>query len=128
MAYLTDFFTNLNLSSRALKLEILSKIQNFEFPSDARCLQSASLNSRALNSEKPCINKEFHAPIMHRYSTFHMQDSGQYSINTEEAPGLQLKLSIKQFTQELCRFVYSEKMTEQATLNETVVTVVILSV
>ena len=33
---------------------------------------------------------------------------------------LQLKLSIKQFTQELCRFGYSEKMTEQATLNENV--------
>ena len=26
-----------------------------------------------------------------------MQDSGQYSINTEEASRLQLKLSIKQF-------------------------------
>ena len=43
LTYLTDFFTNLNLSSRALNLEILSKIQNFEFPSHARCLQSASL-------------------------------------------------------------------------------------
>ena len=31
---------------------------------------------------------------MHRYLTFHMQDSGQYSINTEEASRLQLKLSI----------------------------------
>ena len=52
-------------------------------------------NSRALNSEKPRINKEFHVPLMHL--TFHMQDSGQYSINTEEASRLQLKLSIKQF-------------------------------
>ena len=34
---------------------------------------------------------------MHWYLTFHMQDSGQYSINTEEASRLQLKLSIKQF-------------------------------
>ena len=33
---------------------------------------------------------------MHRPVTFHMQDSGQYSINTEEASSLQLKLSIKQ--------------------------------
>ena len=33
-------------------------------------------------------------PLMHRYLTFHMQDSGQYSINTEEASHLQLKLSI----------------------------------
>ena len=55
-------------------------------------------------SEKPCINNEFHAPLIHRYFTSHMQDSGQYSINTEEASRLQLKLSIKQFTQELCRF------------------------
>ena len=55
-------------------------------------------NSRALTSEKPCINKEFHAPLMHKYLTFHMQDSGQYSINTEEASRLQLVLSIKQFT------------------------------
>ena len=37
-------------------------------------------------------------PLMHRYLTFHMQDSRQYSINTEEASRLQLKLSIKQFT------------------------------
>ena len=47
-----------------------------------------------------------------------MQDSGQYSINIEEASRLQLKLSIKQFTQELCRFGYCEKVTEQAILNE----------
>ena len=79
-----------------------------------------AFNSRALISKKPCINKEFHAPLMHRYLTFHMQDSGQYSINTEEASCLQLKLSIKQFTSELCRFGYCEKMTEQATLNENV--------
>ena len=54
-----------------------------------------AFNNRALTSEKPCINKVFHAPLMHRYLTFHMQDSGQYSINTEEASRLQLKLSIK---------------------------------
>ena len=59
-------------------------------------------------------------PLMHRYLTFHMQDSGQYSINTEEASRLQLKLSIKQFTKELCRFGYCEKITEQATLKENV--------
>ena len=47
-----------------------------------------------------------------------MQDSGQNSINTEEASRLQLKLSIKQFPQELSRFGYCEKMTEQATLNK----------
>ena len=68
-----------------------------------------AFNSRALTSEKPCLNKEFHVPLMHRYLTFHMQDSGQYYINTEEASRLQLKLSIKQFTLELCRFVYCEK-------------------
>ena len=32
-------------------------------------------------------------PLKHRFLTFHMQDSGQYSINTEEASSLQLKLS-----------------------------------
>ena len=56
-----------------------------------------AINSRALTSKKPCINKEFHAPFPHRSLTFHMQDSGQYSINTintEEASSLQLKLSI----------------------------------
>ena len=52
--------------------------------------------------------------------TFHLHDSEQYSINTEEASSLQLKRSIKQFTEELCRFGYCEKMTEQATLNENV--------
>ena len=56
-----------------------------------------AFNSRASTSEKPCINKEFHLPLVHRYFTFHMQGSGQYSINTEEASRLQLKLSIKQF-------------------------------
>ena len=70
---------------------------------------SKAFNSRALTSEKPCINKKFHVSLMHKYLTFHMQDSGQYSINTEEASHLQLKLSIKQFTQELCRFGYCEK-------------------
>ena len=80
-----------------------------------------AFNSRALTSEKPCINVEFHVPLMHMYLTFHMQDSGQYFINTEEASRLQLKLSIKQFTQELCRFGYCEKMTEQATLNKMLV-------
>ena len=79
-----------------------------------------AFDSGALTSEKPCINKAYHVPLMHRYLTFHMQDSGQYSINTEEASRLPLKLSIKQFTQELCRFGYCEKMTEQATLNENV--------
>ena len=77
-------------------------------------------NSRALTSEKPCINKEFHVSLIHRYFTLHMQDSGQYSINTEEASRLQLKLSIKQFTLELCRFGYCEKLSEQETLNENV--------
>ena len=77
-------------------------------------------NSRALTSEKPCINNVSHVTLMHRYLTFHIQDSGQFSINTEEASRLQLKLSIKQFTLELCRFEYCEKMTEQATLNENV--------
>ena len=57
-----------------------------------------AFNSRALTSEKPCISKELHVPLMHRYLIFHMQDSWQYSINTEEASRLQLKLSIKQFT------------------------------
>ena len=47
-----------------------------------------------------------------------MYDSGQYSINTEEATSLQLKLSIKQFAEELCRFGYCAKMTEQETLKE----------
>ena len=56
-----------------------------------------TFNSRALTSEKPCINKKFHLPLMHRYLTFHMQDSGQYFIKTEEASRLQLKPSIKQF-------------------------------
>ena len=56
-----------------------------------------AFNSRALTSEKPCINKEFQVPLMHRYLTFHMKDSGQYSINTEKASRFQLKLSIKQF-------------------------------
>ena len=33
-------------------------------------------------------------PLMHRSLAFHMQDSGQYSISTEAASSLQLKLSI----------------------------------
>ena len=79
-----------------------------------------AFNSRALTSKKPCINKEFHAPLMHRYLTFHMQDSGQYSINTEEASRLQLKLSIKQLRKSYADSNIVKKMTEQATLNENV--------
>ena len=64
------------------------------------CIKSMprAINSLALTSEKLRINKEFQEPLMHRSLTFHMQDSGQYSINTEDAPSLQLKLSIKRFT------------------------------
>ena len=79
-----------------------------------------AFNSRALTSEKPCINKEFHVSLMHRYLTFHMQDSGQYSINTEEASCLQLKLSIKQFGKSYADSDIVKKKTEQATLNEKV--------
>ena len=57
---------------------------------------------------------------MHRYLTFHMQDSGQYSINTEEASRLQLKLSIKQLRKSYADSNIVKKMTEQATLNENV--------
>ena len=81
-----------------------------------------AFNSRAITREKPCINEVFHAPLMHRYLTFHMQDSGQYSINTEEASRLQLKLSIKQFTYKSYADsdIVRKKMTEQATWNENV--------
>ena len=54
------------------------------------------INSFALTSEKPCIYKEFQGPLVHGSVTFHIQDSGQYSLNTEEVLSLQLKLSIKQ--------------------------------
>ena len=47
-----------------------------------------AINSRALTREKPCINMVFHAPLIQRFLTFYMQDSGQYSINTEEASSL----------------------------------------
>ena len=57
-----------------------------------------AINSCALTSQKLCINMEFHAPLKHRFLAFHTQDSGQYSMNTEEASSLQLKLSIKRFT------------------------------
>ena len=60
--------------------------------------QPKAFNSRALTSENPCINNDFHEPLTYRYFTIHMQDSGQYFINTEEALRLQLKLSIKQLT------------------------------
>ena len=52
-------------------------------------------------------------PLMHRYLPFHMQDSGQYSINTEEASRLQLKLSIKHADSDIMK-----KMTEQACRNQ----------
>ena len=58
--------------------------------------------------------------LIHETVTFHMQYSGQYSINTEEASSLQLKLWIKQ----LCKsyadsdVVKKKRMTEQATLSE----------
>ena len=49
------------------------------------CIKTYAINNRALISKKPCINKEFHVPLMHGSVTFHMQDSVQYPINTEEA-------------------------------------------
>ena len=50
-----------------------------------------------------------------------MQDSGQYSVNTEEPSRLQLQLSIKQFTQDYADSDIVKKMTEQATLIENVI-------
>ena len=70
--------------------------------------------SRALTSEKPCINKEFHTPLIHGSVTFHMQDSGQYS-NTEEASNLQMKISIKQLRMDNADSDIV-KITEQATV------------
>ena len=34
--------------------------------------QSQVINSRALTSKKPCINKAIHALLMHSYATFNM--------------------------------------------------------
>ena len=59
-------------------------------------------------------------PLMHRYLTLYIQDSGQYSINTEEVLRLQLKLSIKQFGKSYADSDIVKKKTEQATLNENV--------
>ena len=81
-----------------------------------------AINSRVLTSEKPCItcNKEFHAPLMHRSLTFHMQNSRQYSINTEEASSLRLKLSKKSLCKSYADSNIVKKMTEQATLSENI--------
>ena len=72
-----------------------------------------AFNSRALTSEKPCIYKEFHVPLMHRYLTFRMQYSGQYSINTEKASRLQLKLSINILRKSYADSDIVKKITEQ---------------
>ena len=78
-----------------------------------------AINSRALTGEKPCINKQFRAPIMHRSLTFRMQDSGQYSINTEKWQVCSWSYRLNSL-----RKIYANrilgKMTEQATLNENV--------
>ena len=41
------------------------------------------------------INETIHAPIISRFAPFHMQDSGQCSINTEASASLQLYVSMK---------------------------------
>ena len=79
-----------------------------------------AFNSRALTSEKPCINMEFHAPLMHRYLIFHMHDSGQYSINSEGASCLQLKLSIKVYVRVMQIRILLKKNDRAATLDENV--------
>ena len=57
---------------------------------------------------------------MHESLTFHMQDSGQYSISTEEASGLQLKLLLKQLRKSYVDSGNVINMTEQATMSENV--------
>ena len=57
---------------------------------------------------------------MHGSLTFHMQDSGQYSINTEKASSLKLKLSIKSLRKSYASLDIVKKLTEQATLSENV--------
>ena len=59
--------------------------------------------------------------LMHRYLTFHMHDSGQYLVNTEEASRLQLKLSINSLRKINADSDIVKKMTEQATLIENVI-------
>ena len=57
---------------------------------------------------------------MHRSLTFHMLHSGQYFTNTEEAPSLQLKLSIKGLRKSCEDSNIVKKMAEQAISGEIV--------
>ena len=59
-------------------------------------------------------------PLMHRYLTFRMQYSGQYSITTEKASRLQLKLSINILRKSYADSDIVKKNYRAATLNENV--------
>ena len=56
---------------------------------------SHAINSHVLMNAKPCVHKTINLLIMTRFATFHVQNSGQYSINTEASASLQLYVSMK---------------------------------
>ena len=58
---------------------------------------SQCIKRHVLTNTKPCINKTIHALLMTGFAVFYMQDSWQYSINTEGIASLQLEVSMKDF-------------------------------
>ena len=62
---------------------------------------------------KSNINKTIHAPIITRFVAFHMQDSGQCSINTESVVRIDERLVCKSYTDSDI-----VKIEEKATLSE----------
>ena len=65
-----------------------------------------AINRHVLMSTESCINKPFYALLMTLFAPLHMQDSGQYSINTEARGSLQLYVFMKDLWHELYRFGY----------------------
>ena len=50
------------------------------------------IKSRALTGEKPCINKAFHALLMHGYANFNMIVPGLHICCCYEMPGLRTSI------------------------------------
>ena len=56
---------------------------------------SQCIKRHVLTNTKPCINKTIHALLMTGFAALYMQDSWQYSINTEAIASLQLEVSME---------------------------------
>ena len=77
-----------------------------------------AFNSHALTSEKPCINKEFHAPLMHKVFDFSYARFRAILHQYRRSVTFAVEAIDKTVSARVMQIRILQKMTEQATLNK----------